>query len=471
MPPNKNRRFTRDVFKNRILDRNGILGEDACSIMAAAIEAVDPYVCVNSYIKLSDQNVYFGNQVIEVDRFKRVILIGFGKASVPMANALIDIFGEKISYAAVITKDKRFLVDEDYQRKLQIHLGGHPIPTGESIAATVAILDRLQDLTENDLVLVVISGGGSALFMNPIARVTLNDFQVMTEALLKSGADIHEINTLRKHLDLVKGGRLAMMLKPACVHTFILSDVIGDRLDMIASGPTVPDPTTYREALDIIEKYDLESKVPQSILKILEKGSNGDLPETLKEGEFSEKRVHNHLVGTNIKAAEAAKQQADYLGYHSLIISSHLTGDTKDVAKFLDGIIQTELWHGHPARRPACLIIGGETTVEVKGEGLGGRNQDLVLRMVRRISGKPGILVVSLATDGEDGPTDAAGAACDGLVLGDGTEKLGLNIDTYIENNNSYVYLDELGCLIKTGSTGTNVNDLVIILVDQQRQD
>jgi hydroxypyruvate reductase len=289
----------------------------------------------------------------------------------------------------------------------------------------------------------------------------------MTEILLKSGANIDEINAIRKHLDQVKGGGLAVILQPAHVQTLVLSDVIGDRLDVIASGPTVPDPSTYQDALDILGRYDVLEQVPSGILQHLELGREGVIPDTLKPGQLPSEKISNHLVGTNFLAAQAAYIHAKSLGYHTAIISTALTGLTENVADFLKGTIQTALANGHPVTKPVCLIFGGEPTVNVTGKGLGGRNMDLALRMVPRMAEMDGVLFVSLATDGEDGPTDAAGAVADALVFNEGREKFGLNIDTYIQDNDAYHYFERVGGLIKTGATGTNVNDLILILIDQ----
>lgn len=454
-----------DSFLNPVLQRNGKLGMDACEIMNAAIKAVDPHQSVRVHISLSEEQFVVGGKPYLLDDYQRMFVLGFGKASVPMAKSLIDLFGERILNAKVITKDKKFLAENGYQDRLEIFLGGHPIPSAESIESTQLILDGLPKLSKNDLVWVVVSGGGSALFTKPINTISLEALKQTTDLLLRSGADIQEINTIRKHLDQVKGGRLAMRLQPAAVQTLILSDVIGDRLDMIASGPTVPDPTYYGDALAVIEKYDLEEQIPDSIIKSLENGATGNLPETMKPGDPRQACVENHLVGTNIKAAISARNYAEDLGYQSLILSSHLTGYTADVADFLDGIIQTEMKYQQPLKRPACLILGGEPTVVVKGDGLGGRNQDLALKMVSRLANCPQTLFISLATDGEDGPTDAAGAAVDQNVFRDATGKFGMKIDAYIENSDSYHFFKRAGGLIRTGSTGTNVNDLIIILM------
>lgn len=463
--------ITPNIFNNRVIDRAGKMGKDACQIMASAIRAVEPYQCVKQQLKISDDQIFIGQQSIPQNKIDRIFLIGFGKASVPMAKAVIDVLGDRLMLAEVITKDKGFLINHDDQAMLQVHIGGHPIPTNASIMATQSVLNDLPEFSPRDLVLVVISGGGSALFTAPLEDITQDDLQKMTDSLIKSGAEIQEINTIRKHIDQVKGGRLAARLSPAMVHTLILSDVIGDRLDMIASGPTVPDPTTFTDAWNVIQKYDLVRDTPASITHLIQSGLKGEIAETLKQRDFSNMQVQNHLVGTNIKAALAAKEQAEALGYHALVVSTHLTGLTKDVAEFISGIIQTELTYEQPVKKPYCLIMGGETTVKITGDGLGGRNQDLALRMVPYLAGLKDILFISLATDGEDGPTDAAGAASDAIVFRDGAVMLGLNIDTYIITNNSYKYFEKTGGLIKTGSTGTNVNDLIFVLANDQVED
>lgn len=454
------------MFSNRVCDRNPELGSHASEILTHAIQAVDPYDCVYNQVHVDGDRLIVGNKAISLRKFERIFLIGFGKAAVPMALACIDRLDEKIHQAHVITKDPKFLIGHESQCKLTVHLGGHPIPDINSIQSTQAVLRSLPDLIERDLVLVVISGGGSALFTDPIPGVSLDDIQKMTQLLIHCGADIYEINTLRKHLDQVKGGRLAERLQPAQVESIILSDVIGDRLDMIASGPTVPDPTTFEDTVNILTKYHLEAETPVEILRYLEQGKAGDYQETLKPGQISQDKVDNHLVGTNYLAAQAALSHAKSLGYHSAIISTELTGRTVHVAEFLAGIVNTVVAFDQPVAKPACLIFGGEPTVNVTGEGLGGRNMDLALRMVPMLADKTGVLFVSLATDGEDGPTDAAGAAVDGDVFRDGKDHIGLNIASFIKNNDSYHYFDQVGGLIKTGATGTNVNDLVIILLE-----
>lgn len=453
------------AFMNSVFERNDRLGEDACQILASAVESVDSYQCVRNQVRFDGNVLQLGSKGIQLNRFERVFLIGFGKASVPMATALLDQFGEKIGKANVITKDPRFLTEQDRYENLSIYLGAHPVPTEASVQSTKELLNDLPELTESDLVLVVISGGGSALFTEPVNSVSIDDLQQLTQSLLKCGATIDEINTLRKHLDLVKGGQLAARLQPASIESVILSDVIGDRLDVIASGPTVEDPTTFSDCLSILEKYQIKDKIPATILKVLLQGQNGEIPETPKPGQLDRVKVDNHLVGTNFIAADAARHHAQLLGYHALIITTHLTGLTEHVSSFIDNIIQTQILYDQPAKKPACLIFGGEPTVNVSGGGLGGRNMDLAIRMITGLDGIKNVLFVSYATDGEDGPTNAAGAVVDGCVLEDGKNVHGLDVQTYIANSDSYHYFERLGGLIKTGATGTNVNDIIILLI------
>lgn len=460
-------KFNPTTMQNLVFDRSGKLGVDACNILAEALNAVNPYSCVKEVLDFDGDQLRIANNYLDINEIDRIYVLGFGKAAVPMAKAVLDIVDQKIEFASLVTKDPKFLSENRYLNKLQVFIGGHPLPSQDSVNSTINILKEIPKLSKNDLVLVLISGGGSALFTQPVDEVELDDIIKLTDLLLKSGADINEINTLRKHLDQVKGGKLLAHLQPAIVHTLILSDVVGDYLDVIASGPTVPDPTTFNDSLDIIKKYKLMKEIPVSIRNNLDSGNLGLQPETLKSLDLISFQVFNHIIGANVKALEAAKERAVSLGYNTLILSTFLTGLTKDVASFISGIIQTEMAFNYPAEKPACLILGGETTVEVKGDGLGGRNQDLVLRMVEQLSHYKNLLMVSLATDGDDGPTDAAGAAADPLVFHEGMTKWGLDIDTYIKSNDAYHYLDKCGALIKTGSTATNVNDLVLILIGE----
>lgn len=442
------------------------MGVDACEILSHAIFAVDPYRSVFNLININENYLDIENKIVDLNDFDRIFVIGFGKASVMMAQALLDKFGSKINDAIVITKDRKFLPIANNYDNFTILIGGHPVPNQESIKSTIEILENLPEFTERDLVFVLVSGGGSALFTQPVQGVTLEDLQYLTQKLLQCGADIYEINTLRKHLDLVKGGRLAQRLQPAAVETIILSDVIGDRLDIIASGPTVPDPSTFGEAVKILKKYKIFNTMPNGIIASLEQGFIGNIPETLKAKDLNKGLMSYHLVGTNLIAAQAAKSYALKCGYHAKIVNTEITERTDQVADYLLSEIESELKTNYPITKQRCLIFGGEPTVLVTGDGLGGRNMDLALRMVPKIAGKEGILFISFATDGEDGPTDAAGAAVDGNVYHEAVNLFGLLLEETIQNSDSYSFFEKIDGLIKTGATGTNVNDLVLILID-----
>ncbi|QRN83792.1 glycerate kinase [Chloroflexota bacterium] len=459
--------ITTESFENRVLHRNGQMGEAAKVVMAAALNAVDPYSCVQDHIKRDENAIEFNGERVELAEIDRIFLVGVGKASVPMTMAVLDGLDDLIAKAFAVTKDAKFLEMNGFLDKLEVFQGGHPVPSEASVQATREVLNRIPSLTERDLVIAAISGGGSALFTDPVEGITLADLQAMTTLLLKSGADIQEINTIRKHLDMVKGGRLAARWAPARIQTLILSDVIGDDLDMIASGPTVADPTTFEDAWAIVEKYHLQQLMPKPVRDVLKSGLVGKLPETVKPSDFDSMPVSNHLVGTNTLAALAAKKQAEKLGFNAKVLTTILTGLTGEVAIGLGELILVETVIRKDEAWPKCLILGGETTVNVTGTGKGGRNQDLVVRMVKFLAEKEGMLFISLATDGDDGPTDAAGAVADGQVYQEGAEKLGLNIEEYIANNDAYEYLKQTGCLLMTGATGTNVNDLIFIFIDK----
>jgi hydroxypyruvate reductase len=294
--------------------------------------------------------------------------------------------------------------------------------------------------------------------------VTLKDKQLVTKALLECGATIHEINALRKHISQVKGGRLATLACPSTMISFILSDVIGDDLDSIASGPTVPDTSTFSDSLYILEKYKIKHKVPSAVIEFLEKGVRGDVEETPKADDPVFRQVQNVIIGSNIQAVKASRQTAEELGYNTLLLSTFIEGETKDVAKVHAAIAREIINSGNPVERPACVISGGETTVTIRGEGLGGRNQEFALAAGIDINGLEEVLILSGGTDGTDGPTDAAGAIADGTTM-ERARKLGLDAELYIRENNSYHFFKQLDDLIITGPTFTNVMDLRLVIV------
>jgi len=331
----------------------------------------------------------------------------------------------------------------------------HPIPDARSVRAAVQLTRLLETVNENDTALFLISGGGSSLLTQPVDTVTLEDLQKLTDILLKNGAAIHEINILRRHVDKVKGGGLLRVCRSKHMLAFLLSDVIGNRLEDIASGPTAADPSTFQDAWAIVEKYRIQESVPGSILRHLELGCQGKMPETVKPSEAVTHNIQNIILADNRSAAEAAVKQAGQEGFDAAHLTSELGGDASLAGQYL----ADELRKALPAGRPVCIVEGGETTVRVEGNGLGGRNLEVALGAVRGMDGLPSAALVTLATDGEDGPTDAAGA----VVTGDTLSRSVLHhleIERFLKNHDSYHFFKALNDLIRTGPTHTNVNDL-----------
>lgn len=440
-------------------------GEAVTRILAAALEAVDPFMAVKKSMKRSQNILTIHDRTYDLDHYEHVFVCGFGKASLPMTKATKEILDKFYTSGIAITKtipSQEALCLYKQVPGLVVIQAAHPVPDNTSLESTRQVIDLLKTTGENDLVLFLISGGGSALLTSPVFQLKLQDIQSLTRSLLASGANIGEINTLRKHLSQVKGGNLARLAAPAQVVTLILSDVIGDPLDVIASGPTVPDPTTYEDALAIVEKYQLVATLPDSILDHLLRGVRGEIPETPKAEEPFFKKTQNFVIGNNYQAAQAAKLQAIAEGFNAEILTSSLEGEARQVAPYLTSIARQIVDTGDPIPPPACVIAGGETTVTITGEGKGGRNQELALAAVNLLKNRKGLMLITLATDGEDGPTDAAGA----VVSGDSYAaacSLGLDPLEFLSRNDSYHFFDLLGDLLKPGPTGTNVCDLSFI--------
>jgi hydroxypyruvate reductase len=353
---------------------------------------------------------------------------------------------------------------DEIPQNLSLYQGSHPIPDLNSLKSAEKILEQLDSSTIHDLFIFLISGGGSSLLTALVRNISLEDLRNLTSLLLECGASIDEINCIRKHLSRVKGGGLARLSHPAPAATLILSDVVGDPLDVIASGPTVPDPTTYADAIQILQHYDILHKIPASICGHLRKGAKGEIPETPKDGDPIFKNIQNIIVGNNLQAAQAGIRQAKREGFNSLLLTTQLQGEAKEGGSILASIARQISLTGDPVKKPACILCGGETTVKIKGEGFGGRNQEFVLGAVKGLSGSSNTMIISLATDGDDGPTDAAGAVATGKTLERAWE-LGLNLDDSLSRNDSYNFFEPLGDLIKTGQTETNVCDLSFIFV------
>jgi len=432
-------------------------GVKVCRILSAALQAVDPGTAVHKSIKRNNDQLVVGGHRYDLSLYKRILVIGAGKAGAPMTLAAAQVLGSDLTQALVIVKEG-YAGEPAANSRIEILEAGHPLPDQRGIAATQRMIELLQTTQTDDLVLCLISGGGSALLVSPVEGLTLDDLQSLTSSLLASGATINEINTIRKHLSRVKGGNLARLTAPAQLITLILSDVVGDPLDVIASGPTVPDPTTLENAQEILRRYQITAP---RINAIFQKQVE-DYAETPKPGDAIFERVHNLIIGSNRQAAVAALHQAQEEGFNTLLLTTYLQGEARQAGRFLGSIARQIAATGEPLPRPACLVSGGETTVTLQGHGLGGRNTELALSAVDEIAGLKDTMLVTLATDGGDGPTDAAGA----VVTGDTSDRAfqaGLSTTDYLANNDSYHFFETLQDLLKTGPTQTNVNDLALI--------
>ncbi len=434
---------------------------DAQQIIDAAINAVKPDLLIRRRVKLKDGLLHIGREKFQLSDFEKIFIIGAGKASAFMAREMEELLGPHLFYGVVSVKYGHSAPC----RKIRILEAGHPVIDKNSLAATRDILEVAQQAGEKDMVICLLSGGGSALLEQIPKNFSLPELQKVFELLLGCGANIEEINTVRKHLSLVKGGQLARAIAPATCASIILSDVIGDPLESIASGPTAPDPTTFQDAWQVIEKYQLPDKLPSTIRQYLLSGVNGNLPETLKADDPIFKRVHNIILGSNSESLKAAGKKAGALGYNTLILSSRIQGEAREVAKVLAGLVQEIQQDNVPVKKPACLLMGGETTVTLKGKGKGGRNQELALAALLAMkNARRKYLITSVGTDGSDGPTDAAGGMVHPGIWEQATS-LGLNPLEYLQKNNAYPFLEKTGGLIKTGPTGTNVMDVIFALV------
>lgn len=445
------------MHKSRKAARNGAL-----EIFLAAVKRVRPRRLMHEWISLEGDILKLGSYRYELAGSRKLYVVGFGKASAAMAAVVEEILGERISGGHVITKYGHAVP----LSRIAITEAGHPLPDEKGLQGTRAILQILEKTNFNDLVLCLISGGGSALLADVPPGASLQDIKKLNELLIRSGAGIHEINTIRKHLSSVKGGQLARAAHPAQLISLILSDVVGDPLDMIASGPTVPDPTTFDDALAVIDKYHLRQEIAASLLTQLQQGATGSLAETPKGDDKVFENSHNLLIGNNRMALEAAARKAEELGYQPGIITSGLQGDVQDVAR---QIVDAAIGERNKLQgQKFCLLFGGEPTVKVQGSGLGGRNQHLALLAASMLKDEVGITILSGGTDGSDGPTDAAGAVVDAHTLSN-ARLLGLDPLEYLRNFDAYHFFRQEGGLLITGPTQTNVMDVVVVLVEGVR--
>jgi glycerate 2-kinase len=434
--------------------------ERALAVLLAALEAAGPIKAIKRQVSLSDETLRIGLRTYDLGCYRNIYVIGGGKAGGSMAQAIEDILGERVT-AGLVNVKYGYGAETEIVR---LNEAGHPIPDAAGMAGTKQMAELARQATDEDLVLCLISGGGSALMTLPSEGITLADTKSLTDAFLRCGATINEINAVRKHLSQIKGGNLARLAYPAEIVSLILSDVVGSPLDVIASGPTVPDTTTFADAYGVIEKYDLLEELPRPIVERLRRGKEGLIPETPKESDESFTRTYNLIIASNEVAAEAATTKAKELGFHTLLLSTFVEGEAREVARVFAAIAKEILHSGCPVPRPACLVAGGETTVTVCGSGLGGRNQEMALSAALEIAGLEDVMIIPLATDGTDGPTDAAGAIADGSTVRRAQEA-GLSATQYLANNDSYHFFQQLGDLLITGPTNTNVNDLTFTFV------
>jgi hydroxypyruvate reductase len=435
-------------------------------IISAALHAADPDRAVRRYVERVGDQLIIAGQVYELANFQRVWVVGAGKAGASMARAVADILGDRLDGGVVIVKDGYGQPCEGFKpsQGLRIVEAGHPLPDERGLRATRAVIELLQASQPGDLVVCLISGGASALLTAPVTGVSLADLQELTRLLLACGANINEINTLRKHLEQAKGGQLARLVYPARMASLILSDVVGSPLDVIGSGPSVPDSSTFADAYAVLECYGLLDQAPPSIVDYLQLGCKGGIPETPKPDDKLFSQVQNVIVGSNQQAAEAARGQALAEGFNAMLLTTYLQGEARQAGRWLAAVTRQIVSTGQPVPPPACLVVGGETTVTLVGDGLGGRNQEIALGAVEDLANLSGVLLATLATDGGDGPTDAAGAVVTGETL-QRARQLGLAPGDYLSRNDAYHFFQALGDLFVTGPTGTNVNDLAFLFV------
>jgi len=453
----------KELLENAVFDEDRRAREVAIKILRTALNSADPRIAIRNHVHRVDNTLSVDNLTFDLDKFQRIFVVGGGKASGAMAEALEEILGDSLTGGFInILRD----INSKFKtRKIILNKVRHPIPDENGVEGARKIIQLVREAKERDLIICLISGGGSALMPLPAAGITLQDKQNLTEALLKCGATIDEINSVRKHMSELKGGQLAKASYPATLISLILSDVVGDPLDTIASGPTAPDTTTFNDAILILKKYKLwKNSVPKSIRKRLEAGLRGEIPETPKPSDKVFGKTHNVIVGNNRSVALAARQEAQGLGFNPLLLSSMIEGEARHVGVAYAGIMKEILYFDTPIPKPAVVIAGGETTVTVTGRGKGGRNQELVLSTSLKIEGLKGVAIASIGTDGIDGPTDAAGAIADGQTTKRAYDK-GFDAGEFLMNHDSYGFFSKLNDLIFTGPTGTNVNDLAVMVV------
>jgi glycerate-2-kinase len=428
-------------------------------LIVRGLDAVDARRVVDRAISRNGEELIIGRRRYDLRRYERIVVVGAGKATASMARAVEQRLGSRLQSGFVVVKYGHVVPT----RRIVVAESGHPVPDRSGQRAAARLCAMATELGRRDLLIVLLSGGASSLLPAPVAGVTLTDKQRTTQELLRCGASIREINTVRKHLSRIKGGRLAELTE-ATIVTVILSDVLGDDLSAIASGPTVPDPTTYQEAVAILRRYCIWQAVPQRVRQHLNRGCQGFASETPKPGSSLFRRVHHHIVGNNAAAVTAVTRVAREAGLRTLVHTLALTGEAREAGQRFGALAKNIVHEGKPLQRPCCVVAGGETTVTVTGKGIGGRAQEFAAAAALEIAGLAKVWVVAIGTDGTDGPTDAAGAVVDGDTVAR-AKRLLVDLKDALKRHNTYPALKKLHQLIVTGPTGTNVNDLYLLLV------
>ena len=428
-------------------------------LIVRGLTAVNARTAVGRAISRNGVKLVIGRRRYDLSRYERVVVVGAGKATASMARAVEQRLGPRLHGGFVVVKHGHVVPT----KRIVVAEAGHPVPDRSGQRAAARLCAMAAELGPRDLLIVLLSGGASSLLPAPVAGVTLADKQRTTQELLRCGASIHDINTVRKHLSRIKGGRLAELTE-ATVVTVILSDVLGDDLSAVASGPTVPDPTTYQEAVAILKRDRIWRVLPQRVRQHLERGCQGFVSETPKPGSSLFRRVHHHIVGNNAAAVAAVIRAAREAGLRTLVYTPALTGEARVEGQRFGALARNIVREGKPLQRPCCVVAGGETTVTVTGKGTGGRAQEFAASAALEIAGLAKVWVVAIGTDGTDGPTDAAGAVIDGHTVSR-AQRLSVDLKGALKRHNTYPALKKLQQLIITGPTGTNVNDLYLLLV------
>jgi len=439
--------------------------KEAQAIFQAGLSAVEPIAATKRFVKRNGGCLQVAGRCYDLSQYHHIYVVGTGKAGAPMAGAIEEILDRRIS-SGIVTVKYGHIGPLNHIRLIE---AGHPLPDRNGEKGSQEIFDLLSRAGPADLVICLLSGGGSALLPLPMPPLTLKDKQETTDCLLACGARIHDINAIRKHMSQVKGGRLAEAAYPAAVICLILSDVVGDDLNVIASGPSVPDPTTFQDCMDIISRYRIAGKLPNAVLNHFESGHSGLIPETPKPGTPAFSAVETQIIGSNTQALQASEAAAKAMGYKTMILSSSIEGETRDVAGVHAAVAKEILRTANPLPPPACVLSGGETTVTIEGKGKGGRNQEFALAGAIGIADIGDTVLLCGGTDGTDGPTDAAGAIADSQTVYRALQQ-GMEPTSYLAENDAYHFFSQLGDLLITGPTHTNVMDLRIVLVCQGEQ-